>query len=110
METGVTQLNVNLIALATGAALQWLDCGNGSAEVPGATTSTFTPAANGSYAVEVTQGGCVDTSACYDVVGIGSNEYDPLAGMSVLLDADGHTLLVIGKMCIRDSPKGAAGL
>ncbi|MBK8339620.1 MAG: T9SS type A sorting domain-containing protein [Flavobacteriales bacterium] len=96
VQTGVTQLNVNLIALATGAQFQWLNCGNGFAQVAGANAATFTPTANGSYAVEVTQGGCTDTSACYAVIGIGLNEQDPLANMSVRLDADGHTLLVVG--------------
>ena len=37
-------------------------------------TKLCTATANGSYAVEVTQNGCVDTSACEQVNNVGINE------------------------------------
>ena len=74
-------VNVSVNATATTftslngtASWQWLDCSNGFAEIPGASFQTFTPTGNGSYAVEVSDNGCVDTSACYDVTSIGLEE------------------------------------
>ena len=60
--------NDTLMAAATGATYQWIDCGNGNVVVAGATNQFFIPQANGQYAVVITQNGCVDTSACYNVV------------------------------------------
>jgi len=55
----------SLAANASGATFQWLDCNNGFSPIAGETSQTFNSIGNGSYAVEVTQNGCVDTSACY---------------------------------------------
>ena len=49
---------------ATGVAYQWLNCNNQNAEITGATSPSFTAIANGSYAVEISLNGCIDTSAC----------------------------------------------
>ena len=74
VDTQVLQNGIVLTSWATGATYQWLDCGNGFAPVAGATSQTFTPTANGSYAVRLDKNGCVDTSACYTVTGIGLRE------------------------------------
>jgi hypothetical protein len=63
-----------------GAQYQWVDCNNGNAAIPGATSSTFQPTANGSYAVEVTSNGCTETSNCHtisnvSVIELGKDEY-----------------------------------
>ena len=64
-----TTVNGNVItAHAVGANYYWIDCDNGNVPVIGATSANFTPPANGNYAVVVTQNGCVDTSACVNVV------------------------------------------
>ena len=57
------QANQQLIALATNATFRWLDCENNLAVIPGIVDDTagFQP---GTYAVEITQNGCVDTSRC----------------------------------------------
>jgi hypothetical protein len=52
------------MALPNGEAFQWLDCNNGFSEVMGATGQNFSSQVGGSFAVAVTQFGCVDTSAC----------------------------------------------
>lgn len=60
---------------ATGTGTyQWIDCGTNTA-VAGATSASFTPTANGDYAVVVTIGSCDDTSACvnYNSVGLAEN-------------------------------------
>jgi len=99
----VTQLNVNLIATATSASFQWLDCNNGFAQVPGATGSTFTPTASGSYAVEVTQSGCTDTSSCYTVIGIGIAEESAWQDVSFLLDPSSEEIILSGAQQLTDA-------
>jgi len=71
----VTQNGVTLSSSTTGATYKWLDCNNSYATVSGETSQTFVATVNGSYAVEVTLNGCVDTSACYSVTTAGINSY-----------------------------------
>ena len=54
----------NITANNNMATYQWLDCNNNFTEISGATNQIFTPTANGSYAVELTENSCVDTSSC----------------------------------------------
>jgi hypothetical protein len=68
VDASVTQNGDTLIANATGASYQWIDCNNGNAAIPGATNQQFIPDVTGNYAVVVTQNTCTDTSACYNVV------------------------------------------
>jgi hypothetical protein len=63
----VTQADNLLSANASPAFYRWLDCSNNSLPVTGENGQSFTAMADGDYAVEITQGGCVDTSACYTV-------------------------------------------
>ncbi|AEV31050.1 hypothetical protein Oweho_0026 [Owenweeksia hongkongensis DSM 17368] len=67
----------------TGATYRWLDCGNSFAPISGETSQSFTATSNGSYAVEVTSGSCVDTSACIIVSTVGLDE-NSLAEMTVI--------------------------
>lgn len=64
-----------LNAAASGAQYQWLNCNAGFAIIPGETGQTFSPNADGSYAVAVTVNNCSDTSAClvYSTVGLEEN-------------------------------------
>ncbi|MES2799787.1 MAG: LamG-like jellyroll fold domain-containing protein [Bacteroidota bacterium] len=71
---GITASNNVLTATQISAGYQWIDCGNGNQEVVGANSQTFTPTANGSYAVIVTNGTCSDTSTCLVVSTIGIDE------------------------------------
>ena len=106
----VTELPVNISVNATATQLtslngsaswQWLDCDNGFAEIPGASFQTFQPTANGSYAVEVTDEGCVDTSACYDIASIGIEER--LARLSARL----FPTMTVGPLrLLLDAPQG----
>ena len=74
VNTSVNATASLLTSLNGSASWQWLDCDNGFAVIPGASFQTFSPTSNGSYAVEVTDNGCVDTSACYDFTSIGVEE------------------------------------
>lgn len=68
----VTQSGNTLTTTTTGT-YQWINC-NGS-EIVGATSSSFTPASDGNYAVIVTQNACSDTSFCFIASGTaGINE------------------------------------
>ena len=55
---------------------QWLDCSNGDTAIAGATNQTYSPIANGLYAVVASQGNCSDTSVCLLVnqVAVGVDE------------------------------------
>ncbi len=68
VNTQTSDIEGVITSLAAEGTWQWLDCNNGHAEIPGATAQQFAPEVSGSYAVEVTQFGCADTSACVDVI------------------------------------------
>jgi len=71
VDVNVIKVAPNLTANAIGASYQWLDCNNNYAVINGETSRTFTASKNGSYAVEVTQNGCTDTSECITLSGVG---------------------------------------
>lgn len=70
----VTVNSGTLTANTTATTFQWLKC-NPFVVIPGATSQTYVPTSNGDYAVEVIQNGCKDTSTCYNVKGVGLNDY-----------------------------------
>lgn len=59
------------------ATYRWLDCNNNYAVINGQTAASFSPSVSGFYAVELTQNGCVDTSACvtFTTSGIVENSF-----------------------------------
>ena len=68
----VTNASPTLTANQTGASYKWIDC-NGM-NYTGSTAQSFTAPLTGSYAVEITVGNCVDTSACENVTVVGIDE------------------------------------
>ena len=76
IDTSVSNTSPLLTANATGASYQWLDCDNANAIITGETGVSYTATANGNYAVEITLGSCIDTSACENVTGIGVSEIE----------------------------------
>ncbi|MFZ9029422.1 MAG: choice-of-anchor V domain-containing protein [Crocinitomicaceae bacterium] len=73
-DNGVTLSSNTLTADQTGVTYQWLDCDNNYAEINGETAQSFTPTSTGNYAVEISNGGCIDTSACTQVTIVGLKE------------------------------------
>ena len=70
-----TSLNgFTISASASGDDYQWIDCDNSNAPLNDETNREFTAAANGNYAVIVSQSGCSDTSACVPIMSIGVND------------------------------------
>ena len=66
--------NQTITANQTGATYRWLNCSNGNTVIAGATSANYTATTNGDYAVEITDGNCVDTSACEAITTVGVNE------------------------------------
>lgn len=67
VDLGVQENSGTLFADASSASYQWLDCDNNYAMISGEINQSFTPSQTGNYAVEITDGTCVDTSDCYPV-------------------------------------------
>jgi hypothetical protein len=75
---GITIAAIN----STATSYQWMDCGNNTI-ISGETAQSFTALANGDYAVIITEGTCVDTSACVNVTTIGMNESASVNSFSI---------------------------
>ncbi len=60
-----------LTANQSGAVYQWINCTAGNVPVSGATSQSFTPASNGTYAVEIMHNGCSELSSCIAVSSVG---------------------------------------
>lgn len=83
IDVTVSTVGVTMTANEGGATYQWVDCNNGNAPIAGATSQSFTPTANGLYAVEITVSGCTELSACVTISTIGLNENSVLSGVSI---------------------------
>ena len=74
---------LTLVASPSNGTFQWIDCATNT-PILGATGSTFTATANGSYAVIVTTGaGCADTSDCAIIDEVGLTDLDMTRGVTV---------------------------
>ncbi len=71
----VNGTNLSAISLS-GNSYQWLDCNDDFSPIPGATTSFYSPTQSGSYAVKVSQSGCIKTSTCNVVNIVGLEEWN----------------------------------
>ena len=65
LDTSVAYIFPDLVSNAIGVTYQWTYCD--SVLIAGANSQSFTPTANGLYAVIVSQNGCSDTSSCYPI-------------------------------------------
>ena len=68
-------VNMNTITSndATVTSYQWLDCDNGNSPISGETNISFTAAASGNYACELTKGCSPDTTTCTNIIFNGIN-------------------------------------
>jgi hypothetical protein len=73
-DTSTTLSGLTITANNTSATYQWLDCDNSYAVISGETGISYSATTNGSFAVEVTENGCTDTSSCVAITGVGINE------------------------------------
>lgn len=75
IDTTVSAIDqLTLEANGSGLQYQWLDCDNNYNPIAGETNQSFTASQNGNYAVQVSNGTCVDTSACMPINSVGLNE------------------------------------
>ena len=73
----VSVSGITLTAATAGVTYQWIDCSDNS-PITGATGPSFTPQADGSYAVIISDGPCSDTSACETVAGLNTTEFEEI--------------------------------
>jgi len=108
-----TNVTINVSTLSaenTTATYQWLDCDNAFAAINGETNISFIPSVPGNYAVQLTENGCVDTSACYYIptlgletpfsfpYHLGPNPSSGTINISVLSEADFRLYDLNGKL------------
>jgi hypothetical protein len=81
VDVSTNSTGATIIATSSTAAYQWLDCNSGYSIIAGENNQSYTATSNGSYAVEITENGCVDTSACVMIssVGIASSEMNSVS-------------------------------
>lgn len=71
LDTRVVQNGKHLNSLSVKGAYQWLNCSDFSPVESNGNGASYTATKIGSYAVEVSDSGCRDTSACYLVNSVG---------------------------------------
>lgn len=75
LDTSITKNGIILSSNQIGSH-QWLDCSNSMALILSEISQVFTPTVNGSYAVQISNNGCVDTSACISITNVGIIEIE----------------------------------
>ncbi len=83
IDVDVTQTENDLTAVMEGAVYQWIDCDNGNQPLEGETAQQFAAVTTGNYAVIVSSGGCIDTSACYNVMVVGTKDIQVLSDLKI---------------------------
>ncbi|MBL7899773.1 MAG: T9SS type A sorting domain-containing protein [Crocinitomicaceae bacterium] len=75
IDSSVTVSGGTMTAVSsTATTYQWLNCGTGYSVISGENSQSFSPSSNGSYALKISENGCVDTSSCYTFSSIGWEE------------------------------------
>lgn len=67
VDATVTQNGTMLYANDSSSIYQWIDCADNT-PIQGAVQQQYTPIVTGSYALQITNNGCTDTSVCYTVI------------------------------------------
>lgn len=83
-----------IIANNQTATYQWLDCDNNFAIIDYERGQSFSPIANGNYAVQLSENGCVDTSSCVKITSIGIVENDFGQELSISPNPSSRNFLV----------------
>lgn len=74
LDYSVTVTNPTITSNDNGASYQWLNCNDNYSIIVGEISQSYTPTVNGDYAVQVSNGPCIDTSECTTIAGIGIEE------------------------------------
>jgi hypothetical protein len=99
LDASVTQDETILTADMAGVSYQWIDCDNANQPIDGETSQQFSASATGNYAVIVTSGDCVDTSACYNVIIVGTKDVQIFSDLKVYPNpASDHFVIEPGRL------------
>lgn len=79
----VSQNGATLTADGLVSAYQWLDCGDNYSPIAGEVNQSYTATENGNYALQITTNGCIDTSDCIVISGLGLGLDDLTANESI---------------------------
>jgi len=66
-----TSSGLTITANNSSASYQWLDCDNNYTIISGEIGQSYTTTANGNYAVELSENGCIDTTSCVAITTVG---------------------------------------
>lgn len=109
LNTSLAVTGITIYAMLSGATYQWVNCNTGFSWVSGAINQSFTPTANGSYAVIISDGSCTDTSGCIPITTVGADGIQPAGMLNVFPNPVNDQLVIeVGKtvgslhICIRD--------
>ena len=101
MDVSTTINGTEITANNTNGTYQWLDCDDNNALIPGETNVSYTATVNGGYAVEITENGCVDTSACVMITTVGIEENNFGASFKVYPNpTDGNFVIDLGTVYV----------
>ncbi|MFK8038079.1 MAG: GEVED domain-containing protein [Crocinitomicaceae bacterium] len=64
------QENTLTVNSTVGSSYQWVDCDNNWIVIPNENSPTFIATENGNYAVIITNQNCIDTSDCFNIIGL----------------------------------------
>lgn len=73
IDTTITINNGIFTVAQPGALYQWYDC-IAQSNISGAINQTYTPLVNGDYGIIVSLNGCTDTTACYTINNVGTED------------------------------------
>ncbi len=96
VDTSVEVQGATLTAVLSAESYQWLDCESNFEAIPGATDHIFNASQSGTYAVAITQDGCVDTSTCYTVSIVSTDQIEKLS-YGLKPNPVRETLYLVGK-------------
>ena len=74
IDSSVTVSGTTITAVSSGGTYEWLNCSTGFSVISGETAQSFTAPANGSYAMKISENGCIDTSSCYTFTTVGVDQ------------------------------------
>jgi hypothetical protein len=83
IDSQIQQVGLTLVADLGADSYQWVDCTNGNAFIPGATSSVYEVTQNGSYAVLSFIGSCSEQSNCIVISTVGLEEWSQPDNLSL---------------------------
>jgi hypothetical protein len=108
VDTAVNVQGLTLQSEAVSATYQWVDCVINT-PIINEVDSVFNVTQSGSYSVEITQNGCVDSSACFTFVNVGITKVETVGKIEIYPNPTSHQLNIetqnfkIIKLQIRDN-------